>query len=207
MMNIALLYGQPAENATKDEHGRLLVGAAVGVAADTFERTAELIKAGADVLVVDTAHGHSVGVIKTVKDLRKKFSKFEIIAGNVATASATKALIESGVDAVKVGIGPGSICTTRVIAGVGIPQITAIMHCAEVCQKYDIPLIADGGIKLTGDIAKAIGAGADSVMLGNLLAGTEESPGETVFMEGRSYKIYRAMGSLQAMKGGRGDRF
>lgn len=193
--------------ASNDEHGRLLVGAAVGVSSDTIERATALLQAGVDVLVVDTAHGHSVGVLNTVKNLRKKFKEAEIIAGNIATAEATEALIEAGVDAVKVGIGPGSICTTRVIAGVGIPQLTAIMSCAAICRKHGIPLIADGGIKQTGDIAKAIGAGADSVMLGNLLAGTEESPGDTVFMEGRSYKIYRAMGSLQAMRGGRGDRY
>ncbi len=194
-------------HATKDEHGRLLVGAAVGVASDTMDRANELLQAGTDVLVVDTAHGHSVGVLNTVRALREKYPNAELIAGNVATADAAQALIDAGVDGIKVGIGPGSICTTRIIAGVGVPQITAILRCAEVCKKHAIPLIADGGIKLTGDIAKAIGAGADCVMLGNLLAGTEESPGETVFMEGRSYKIYRAMGSLQAMKGGRGDRY
>ena len=194
-------------NASKDKHDRLLVGAALGVGADTWERANALAKAGVDVLAVDTAHGHSIGVINTVKELREKFPEMQMIAGNVATAAATQELIEAGVDAVKVGIGPGSICTTRVVAGVGVPQITAIAQCSEVCQKHDIPLIADGGIKQTGDIAKAIAAGADSVMLGNLLAGTEESPGETVFMEGRSYKIYRAMGSLEAMRGGRGDRY
>lgn len=194
-------------NAAKDENGHLLVGAAVGVTLDTIDRAKALLEAGADVLVVDTAHGHSVGVLNMACNLRKQFPKAELIAGNVATAEAAQALVDIGVDGVKVGIGPGSICTTRVVAGVGVPQITAIMQCAEVCQKNNIPVIADGGIKQTGDIAKAIGAGADSVMLGNFLAGTEESPGEMVFMEGRSYKIYRAMGSLQAMKGGRGDRY
>ncbi|MBC7186948.1 MAG: IMP dehydrogenase [Calditrichaeota bacterium] len=194
-------------NAAKDEHGRLRVGAAVGVASDTMERAAALLAAGADVLVVDTAHGHSMGVINTVRKLRKEFPHAEIVAGNVATPEGAQALIDAGVDAVKVGIGPGSICTTRVVAGVGVPQLTAIMRCAEVCQRHGVPLIADGGIKQTGDIAKAIGAGADSVMLGNLLAGTEESPGEVVFLEGRSYKVYRAMGSLSAMRGGRGDRY
>ncbi|MGQ9558974.1 MAG: IMP dehydrogenase [Candidatus Oleimicrobiaceae bacterium] len=194
-------------NAAKDDHGRLRVGAAVGVASDTMERATALLEAGADVLVIDTAHGHSKGVLATVRQLRKEFPQAEIVAGNVATVEGTEALIDAGVDAVKVGIGPGSICTTRVVAGVGVPQLTAIMQCAEVCRRHNVPLIADGGIKQTGDIAKAIGAGADSVMLGNLLAGTEESPGEVVFLEGRSYKVYRAMGSLSAMRGGRGDRY
>ncbi len=194
-------------NAAKDEHGRLLVGAAVGVARDTRERAAALLEAGADVLVVDTAHGHSLGVLRTIEMLRKEFGAIQLIAGNIATAEACRELIEAGVDAVKVGIGPGSICTTRVVAGTGVPQLTAIMDCAEVCAQYDIPLIADGGVKQTGDIAKAIGAGADTVMLGNMLAGTDESPGELIYYEGRSYKVYRAMGSLSAMRGGRGDRY
>lgn len=194
-------------NAAKDDHGRLRVGAAVGVASDTMERATALLEAGADVLVIDTAHGHSKGVLATTRQLRKEFPQAEIVAGNVATAQGAEALIAAGVDAVKVGIGPGSICTTRVVAGVGVPQLTAIMQCAEVCRRHNVPLIADGGIKQTGDIAKAIAAGADSVMLGNLLAGTEESPGEVVFLEGRSYKVYRAMGSLSAMRGGRGDRY
>ncbi len=193
--------------ASKDKHGRLMVGAAVGVAQDTMKRAEALVDAGVDVLVLDTAHGHSAGVMKTLKMLKKEFSKVDVIAGNVATAEATLELIDNGADAVKVGIGPGSICTTRVVAGTGVPQITAIMTCSEVCKNNDIPLIADGGIKQTGDIAKALAAGADTVMLGNMLAGTEESPGETVLYEGRSYKIYRAMGSLGAMKGGRGDRY
>ncbi len=194
-------------NASKDKHGRLMVGAAVGVAKDTFERTAALVAAGVDVVVVDTAHGHSRGVLETVAKIKKDFPDLQVIAGNVATAEGAEDLIKAGADAVKVGIGPGSICTTRVVAGTGVPQLTAIMDCAEVCQKYKVPLIADGGIKQTGDIAKAIAAGADSVMLGNMLAGTDESPGETILYEGRSYKVYRAMGSLGAMRGGRGDRY
>jgi len=194
-------------NASKDKHGRLLVGAAVGVARDTNERAAALIDTGIDVLVVDTAHGHSEGVVETVKLLKKNFPEMEIIAGNIATPQAVEDLIAAGVDAVKVGIGPGSICTTRVVAGTGVPQLTAIMNCAEVCKKHNISLIADGGIKQTGDIAKALAAGADSVMMGNMLAGTDESPGETILYEGRSYKVYRAMGSLRAMRGGRGDRY
>lgn len=194
-------------HASKDRHGRLLVGAAVGVALDTKERTAALLSSGADVIVIDTAHAHSRGVLLTIEMLRKNFSDLEIIAGNVATPEACEELIAAGVNGVKVGIGPGSICTTRVVAGTGVPQLTAILECAKVCTKHDIPMIADGGIKQTGDIAKAIGAGADSVMLGNLLAGTEESPGDTIIYEGRSYKVYRAMGSLSAMRGGRGDRY
>ena len=194
-------------NATKDKHGRLLVGAAVGVASDTEDRAASLVEAGADVLVVDTAHGHTAGVFRTVEMLKSSYPEIDLVAGNIATAEAAEFLISAGVDAIKVGIGPGSICTTRVVAGTGVPQLTAIMECAAVCQKHGIPLIADGGIKQSGDIAKAIGAGADTVMLGNMLAGTEESPGETIFYEGRSYKVYRAMGSLSAMKGGRGDRY
>ncbi len=194
-------------DASKDERGRLRVGAAVGVSRDTLERAAALAQAHVDVLVVDTAHGHSEGVIKTVRQLREAYPDLDIVAGNVATEAGALALIEAGVDAVKVGIGPGSICTTRVVAGVGVPQITAVMECAKVCRKFDIPLIADGGIKQTGDIAKAIAAGADTVMLGNMLAGTEESPGEMIYLEGRSYKTYRAMGSLSAMKHGSSDRY
>ncbi|MDZ7292776.1 MAG: IMP dehydrogenase [candidate division KSB1 bacterium] len=194
-------------NAAKDEHGRLRVGAAVGVARDTMERAAALIQAEVDVLVVDTAHGHSQGVIKIVRQLRNAFPEVQLVAGNVATEEGALALIEAGVDAVKVGIGPGSICTTRVVAGVGVPQITAIMECAKACQRHRIPLIADGGIKQTGDVAKAIAAGADTVMIGNMFAGTEESPGEMIYFEGRSYKVYRAMGSLSAMKEGSADRY
>jgi len=194
-------------NASKDKHGRLMVGAAVGVAKDTKDRAAALIDAGVDILVVDTAHGHSRGVIKTIQMLKSSYPEMEIIGGNIATAEAAEDIIAAGADAIKVGMGPGSICTSRVIAGTGVPQLSAIMNCAVIAQKHEVPLIADGGIKQTGDIAKAIAAGADTVMLGNMLAGTEESPGETVFYEGRSYKTYRAMGSLSAMRTGRGDRY
>jgi IMP dehydrogenase len=193
-------------NACKDKHGRLRVGAAAGIMADTLDRVAALVAAGVDVIVVDTAHGHSRGVIEMVKRIRAKFD-VELIAGNVGTAEGTKDLIRAGVDGVKVGIGPGSICTTRVIAGVGVPQITAIMECANVAAKAKIPIIADGGIKQTGDIAKAIAAGADMVMIGGLFAGVEESPGEKVLYEGRSYKMYRGMGSIEAMKKGSKDRY
>ncbi len=193
--------------ACKDKHGRLRVGAAVGVAEDTLERVQALLNAGIDVLVVDTAHGHSVGVLGMVKRLKSKHPHAEIIAGNVGTADATRDIIRAGADAVKVGIGPGSICTTRVVAGVGVPQITAVMECVSVAKKYKIPVIADGGIKQTGDIAKAIAAGADSVMIGGLFAGLQESPGEKVLYEGRTYKIYRGMGSLGAMKEGSRDRY
>jgi IMP dehydrogenase len=194
-------------NASKDKHGRLMVAAAIGVARDTRERAAALISAGTDLLVLDTAHGHSADLIQTLKTCRKEYPDAQIVAGNVATAEAAEELIQAGADAIKVGIGPGSICTTRVIAGTGVPQLTAIIDCAEVCRKHDVPLIADGGIKQTGDIAKALAAGADTVMLGNMLAGTEEAPGEMMLYEGRSYKVYRGMGSLGAMKGGRGDRY
>lgn len=193
--------------AAKDRYGRLLVGAAVGVTKDTAERAQALVDAQVDVLVVDTAHGHSAGVLDTVRLLRKKFADVQIVAGNVATAEGAQALIDAGVDAVKVGIGPGSICTTRIVAGVGVPQISAILECSKICQKHDVPLIADGGIKHTGDVPKAIAAGADTVMIGNMFAGTEESPGEIIYLEGRSYKVYRAMGSLSAMKRGSGDRY
>ena len=193
-------------NACKDKHGRLRVGAAVGVTGDTLERVAALIAAGVDVIVVDTAHGHSQGVLTMIKRVRAKFD-VELIGGNVGTAEGAKDLIRAGVDAIKVGIGPGSICTTRVVTGVGVPQITAVMECAKVAQKANIPVIADGGIKQTGDIAKAIAAGADSVMIGSLFAGLEESPGEKVLYEGRSYKMYRGMGSLDAMRRGSGDRY
>lgn len=194
-------------NACKDELGRLRVGAAVGIKSDTIERVEELKKVGVDVIVIDTAHGHSKGVIEMLKKIKKKFPELDVVAGNVATGEATLDLIKAGADAVKVGIGPGSICTTRVVTGVGVPQITAIMNCAEVAMKYKIPIIADGGIKQTGDIAKAIAAGADSVMIGALFAGTEESPGEKVLYEGRSYKVYRGMGSIEAMKAGSSDRY
>jgi IMP dehydrogenase len=192
--------------ACKDTLGRLRTGAAVGVTSDTLERVAGLVAAGVDVIVVDTAHGHSKGVLTMVRLVKSKYD-IQLIVGNVATAEATKDLIKAGADAVKVGIGPGSICTTRVVAGVGVPQVTAIMECAKVASRSGIPLIADGGIKQTGDIAKAIAAGADSVMLGSLFAGVEESPGEKVLYEGRSYKMYRGMGSLEAMKQGSRDRY
>jgi len=194
-------------NACKDVHGRLMVGAAVGVTADTMERVEALLAARADVVIVDTAHGHSKGVIDMVRSIKKKYPQCELIAGNVATAEATRDLIRAGADAVKVGIGPGSICTTRVIAGVGVPQVTAIYDCAREAAKSKIPVIGDGGIKQTGDIAKAIAAGADTVMIGGLFAGTDESPGEKVLLEGRSYKIYRGMGSLGSMAGGSSDRY
>jgi len=194
-------------DSCKDEHGRLRVGAAVGVTVDTIDRVRVLKQAGVDVVVVDTAHGHSRGVLEMVKRLRKQFSELELVAGNVGTAEATRDLIRLGVDAVKVGIGPGSICTTRVVAGVGMPQVTAIIECARVASRSRIPVIADGGIKQTGDIAKAIAAGADSVMVGGLFAGVDESPGEKVLYEGRSYKVYRGMGSIEAMKKGSKDRY
>ncbi len=193
--------------ACKDDHGRLRVGAAVGVTADTIERALALIEAGVDVLVIDTAHGHSRGVIEMLKKLKKKHPGTDMIAGNVATARATEDLIAAGADAVKVGIGPGSICTTRVVAGVGVPQVTAIMDCAIVARKHGVPIIADGGIKQTGDVPKAIAAGADSVMIGGLFAGLEESPGEKVLYEGRTYKMYRGMGSISAMQSGSKDRY
>ncbi|MCL4511552.1 MAG: IMP dehydrogenase [Bacteroidetes bacterium] len=193
--------------ACKDERGRLRVGAAVGVKAETVDRVDALVKAGVDVVIVDTAHGHSHGVIEMVKILKRKHPHLQLIAGNVGTKEGTLELIKAGVDAVKVGIGPGSICTTRIIAGIGIPQITAVMECASAAAKYKIPVIADGGIKQTGDIAKALAAGADSVMIGNLFAGVEESPGEKVLYEGRAYKTYRGMGSLEAMKAGSSDRY
>ncbi len=194
-------------NACKDEIGRLRVGAAVGVGPDTIERVAELVNAGVDVICVDTAHGHSELVLETVRLIKKKFPEKDVIAGNVATPDGAEDLIKAGADAVKVGVGPGSICTTRVVAGVGVPQLTAIMWCAKVAKRYGVPVIADGGIKYSGDITKAIAAGADSVMIGNLFAGTKESPGEVVLYQGRSYKVYRGMGSIDAMKKGSKDRY
>ncbi|HLX11395.1 MAG TPA: IMP dehydrogenase [Bacteroidota bacterium] len=193
--------------ACKDERGRLRVGAAVGVTEDTMERVEALIIAGVDVIIVDTAHGHSRGVLETTKRIKKRHPHTELIAGNVGTEEGAKALIAAGVDGIKVGIGPGSICTTRIIAGIGIPQITAVYDCAKAASKARIPVIADGGIKQTGDIAKAIAAGADSVMIGSLFAGVDESPGEKVLLEGRSYKTYRGMGSIEAMKVGSSDRY
>ncbi len=194
-------------NSAKDSSGRLLVGAAVGVSKDLYDRLDALVSAKADVIIVDTAHGHSAGVLRTLKEIKQAYPHIPVIAGNVATAAGTEALIEAGADAVKVGIGPGSICTTRVIAGIGVPQITAVYESAQVGRRYGIPIIADGGIKYSGDIAKAIAAGANVVMMGNILAGTDESPGETVIYQGRSYKVYRGMGSLGAMKLGSKDRY
>ncbi len=193
-------------NACKDDFGRLRVGAAVGIARDTMERVEELVKSGVDVIVVDTAHGHSSAVVNMVKRIKSAIN-VEMIAGNVATAEATIDLIKAGVDGIKVGIGAGSICTTRVIAGVGVPQLTAIIECSKAAKRYKIPVIADGGIKQTGDIPKAIAAGADSVMIGGMLAGTDETPGEKVLLEGRSFKVYRGMGSIEAMKEGSKDRY
>jgi IMP dehydrogenase len=194
-------------HACKDQLGRLRVGAAVGASVDREARVEALLKAGADVIVIDTAHGHSRNVIEAIRDIRRSFRDSQLIAGNVATAEGAEALIQAGVDAVKVGVGPGSICTTRVIAGVGMPQVTAIAQSARVTQKYGIPIIADGGIKFSGDITKALAAGADSVMMGSLFAGTDESPGEMVLYQGRSYKMYRGMGSVEAMKNGSKDRY
>ncbi|RJQ26008.1 MAG: IMP dehydrogenase [Peptococcaceae bacterium] len=194
-------------HSAKDSRGRLRAAAAVGVASDTMERVEALVGAKVDAIVIDTAHGHSRNVLKTVTEIKKKYPEVDLIAGNVAVAEAVKSLVEAGADAVKVGIGPGSICTTRVVAGVGVPQITAIYECVREAAKYGIPVVADGGIKYSGDITKAIAAGADVVMLGSLLAGTEESPGEIEIYQGRSYKVYRGMGSLGAMKEGGKDRY
>ena len=194
-------------NACKDSLGRLRAGAAVGVGSDMEERTEALLKAGADVIVVDTSHGHSRNVMEAVRKLKATFKDIELIAGNVATAEAAEDLIKAGVDGVKIGIGPGSICTTRIVAGVGIPQVTAIMNCREISDKTGVPLIADGGIKFSGDVTKAIGAGAHVVMIGGLFAGTDESPGEVVIFQGRSYKVYRGMGSIEAMRKGSKDRY
>jgi len=194
-------------NAAKDSQGRLLCGAAIGISKDTQERAAALVAAGADALVVDSAHGHSSNILNAVKELRQTFPELTIIAGNVATGEATRDLIEAGASVVKVGIGPGSICTTRVIAGIGVPQITAIYDCATVARQYGVPIIADGGIKYSGDISKSIAAGASAIMIGSLFAGTAESPGETEIFQGRSYKVYRGMGSLAAMKAGSKDRY
>jgi IMP dehydrogenase len=194
-------------DACKDSMGRLRVGAAVGVGEDMQTRTESLMRAGADVIVIDTSHGHSENVIQAVKTLKGDFQDIELVAGNVGTAEGAEDLIKAGVDAVKIGIGPGSICTTRIVAGVGIPQMTAIMNCRAASEKSNVPLIADGGIKFSGDVSKAIGAGAHTVMIGGLFAGTEESPGESIFFQGRSYKVYRGMGSLEAMKKGSKDRY
>ena len=194
-------------NSARDSQGRLLVGAAVGITTDMIERCQALVDAKVDVVTIDTAHGHSRGVLNAVTKLKKAFPDLQIIAGNVATADATRDLIKAGADCVKVGIGPGSICTTRVVTGIGVPQMTAIIECAKEADKYDIPIIADGGIKYSGDITKALAAGASVIMAGSLFAGTEESPGELVVLEGRQYKEYRGMGSLGAMRAGSGDRY
>lgn len=194
-------------NSAKDERGRLLAGAAVGVTGDTMKRVEMLVKSHVDVIVVDTAHGHSKGVLDTVREIRNTYPDLAIIAGNVATAEATKDLIEAGADIVKVGIGPGSICTTRVVAGVGVPQITAVYDCATEARKHGKSIIADGGIKYSGDIVKALAAGGHAVMLGSLLAGVSESPGETEIFQGRRFKVYRGMGSVAAMEKGSKDRY
>jgi IMP dehydrogenase len=194
-------------NSCKDSKGRLIVGAAIGTSGDYMERSDALIQAGVDVLVLDTAHGHARGVLNAVSRVREQFGDIQIIAGNVSTAAGTRALIERGVDGIKVGQGPGSICTTRVVTGAGMPQITAIFECARAAEPYNIPVIADGGIRYSGDITKALAAGAHSVMIGSLFAGTEESPGETILYEGRSYKSYRGMGSMGAMQQGSSDRY
>ncbi|MGE5176819.1 MAG: IMP dehydrogenase [Hyphomicrobiales bacterium] len=191
----------------KDHLGRLRVGAAVGVGSDAMDRVAELTRAGVDVVVIDSAHGHSKAVVETTRKVKDAYPNLQLIVGNVATAEATRDLIRAGTDCVKVGMGPGSACTTRVVAGVGVPQITAVFECATEAAKHGVPVMADGGIKYSGDAVKALAAGAHSVMLGNLLAGTEESPGETLLLEGRTYKVYRGMGSLSAMSSGRGDRY
>ena len=194
-------------NASKDERGRLRVGAAVGVGSDWEERVEALVRAGVDLIAVDTAHGHSKNVLDVIGQIRRRYPDLEISGGNVATAEGTTALIEAGVNVVKVGVGPGSICTTRVVSGVGVPQITAIGSCAKAAARHNVPIIADGGIKYSGDITKALAAGAASVMIGSLFAGTEESPGETILYQGRTYKAYRGMGSIGAMGQGSRDRY
>jgi len=194
-------------NASKDSLGRLMVGAAVGVTADHRDRVALLVAAGADVIVVDTAHGHSARVRDFVVEIKKDFPSASVVAGNVGTAEATEFLARAGADAVKVGIGPGSICTTRIVAGVGVPQFSAILECSRAARKHGIPIIADGGIKYSGDITKALAAGAETVMIGGMFAGTDESPGDLILYQGRSYKAYRGMGSVEAMKEGCRDRY
>ncbi|WCO02671.1 IMP dehydrogenase [Psychroserpens ponticola] len=194
-------------NANKDSYGRLRVAAAIGVTGDAVDRTVALVKAGVDAVIIDTAHGHTKGVVMVLKDIKKKFPSLEVIVGNIATGEAAKYLVDAGADAVKVGIGPGSICTTRVVAGVGFPQFSAVLEVAAAIKGSGVPVIADGGIRYTGDIPKAIAAGADTVMLGSLLAGTKESPGETIIYEGRKFKSYRGMGSVEAMKQGSKDRY
>jgi IMP dehydrogenase len=194
-------------NACKDAFGRLRVGAGIGVGSDIYERIEALMSASVDVVVLDTAHGHSEKVIQAVREIKKRYPEIELVAGNVATREGTASLIDAGVDGVKVGVGPGSICTTRVVAGVGVPQMTAILDCSAEGAKYGVPIIADGGIKYSGDITKALAGGASSVMIGSLFAGTEESPGETILYQGRTYKVYRGMGSLEAMREGSKDRY
>ncbi|MGV3589226.1 MAG: IMP dehydrogenase, partial [Adhaeribacter sp.] len=202
-----ILKRKDRPNACKDEFGRLRVGAAVGVTADTIARVTALVEAGVDVISVDTAHGHSQGVLDAVKEIKKQFPKLDLIAGNVATAEGARALADAGADAVKVGVGPGSICTTRIIAGIGVPQLSAVMEAVRGLEGTDVPVIADGGIKFSGDIVKAIGGGASTVMIGSLLAGTEEAPGEMLLLEGRKFKTYRGMGSIEAMEDGSKDRY
>jgi IMP dehydrogenase len=194
-------------NACKDDHGRLRVGAAVGISGDTVDRVAALYNAGVDAVFIDTAHAHTVGVINVLKSIKSKYPDLQVITGNIATGEAALALIEAGADGLKVGIGPGSICTTRIVAGIGVPQLSAIMNVYSVARKYSIPIIADGGVKQTGDVSKAIAAGADCIMIGSMLAGHEESPGDKILYEGRAYKSYRGMGSLAAMKTGSADRY
>ncbi len=203
--DILKLYSHP--NSCKDAFGRLMVGAAVGVTTDMFARIEGLMKVAVDVIIIDTAHGHSAGVLKAIKEARKNFKDLEIIGGNVATRDGAKALLDAGVDGVKVGVGPGSICTTRIVAGVGVPQLTAIYDASLICKQKNVPVIADGGIRYTGDIVKAIAAGADTVMAGSIFAGVEESPGETIIFEGRKFKTYRGMGSMEAMSEGSKDRY
>jgi IMP dehydrogenase len=193
--------------SAKDEFGRLLVGAAVGITADTLVRVEALVAEEVDVITLDTAHGHSAGVVNELKKIKNSFPDLQVIVGNVATAEAVDFLAEAGADAIKVGVGPGSICTTRIIAGIGVPQLSAVIQCAEAAKKYDIPIIADGGIRYSGDLVKALVGGADTIMAGSLFAGTEESPGETSFYEGRKVKSYRGMGSIEAMKKGSSDRY
>ncbi|HEY3235905.1 MAG TPA: IMP dehydrogenase [Polyangiaceae bacterium] len=202
-----LLQAERNPLAVKDDRGRLRVGAAIGPGPDRAERTDALVDAGVDLLVVDTAHGHSQGVLEAVRETRKRYPRIQLAAGNVVTQEGAQALIDAGVDAIKVGLGPGSICTTRVVAGVGVPQITALVDCTEVADRYNVPVIADGGVKYSGDVTKALAAGASSVMVGSLLAGTDEAPGELVLYQGRSYKVYRGMGSIGAMKRGSRDRY
>ena len=202
-----LMKAEMFPNSAKDQLGRLRVGAAIGVGSDRGARAEALLQAGCDVLVIDTAHGHSEGVLKAIRETKAEHPNAQIVAGNVATAEATRALIDAGADGVKVGIGPGSICTTRIVAGVGVPQLTAVVDCAAEARRRDVPLIADGGIKYSGDVTKALAAGAETVMIGSLFAGTDEAPGEIVLYQGRAYKEYRGMGSLGAMKDGSADRY